>query len=211
VKLQVHIFVLGPLATNCYLLRWGKECWVVDPSLWPEELLKFLRTAGAAPGRILLTHGHGDHIAGVGALKAAYPAARLCCPAADAGMLTDPVANVSATFGLSLSSPPADELLRPGQTLEAGGLTWQVLDTSGHTPGGVSFHCAEAGVVLTGDALFDQGIGRTDIPGADEERLLANIRGNLLTLPEGTRVLPGHGAETTIGEQRTNNPFLRGV
>jgi glyoxylase-like metal-dependent hydrolase (beta-lactamase superfamily II) len=124
-------------------------------------------------------------------------------------MLGDPVANVSAMFGLSLTCPPADELLSPGQTLSEDGLAWRVLDTSGHTPGGVSYHCAEAGVVLTGDALFEGSIGRTDIPGADAERLLRNIRENLLSLPDLTRVLPGHGPETTVGRERRNNPFLR--
>jgi glyoxylase-like metal-dependent hydrolase (beta-lactamase superfamily II) len=209
VTLRIDTFVLGPLMTNCYVLRWDGQCWVVDPSLWPDDLLGFLHRTQVQPGRILLTHGHGDHIAGVADLKAAYPQARLGCPAGDAYMLGDPEANASAAFGVFLTCPPPDDLLQAGQCLQDGDLTWRILDTSGHTPGGVSFHCPDEQVVITGDALFQQGIGRTDIPGADERKLLRNIRDNLLSLPDDTRVLPGHGPQTTIGAERRGNPFLQ--
>ncbi len=89
-----------------------------------------------------------------------------------------------------------------------GPFTWQVLDAAGHSPGGVAYYCAVAEVVLVGDALFAGSIGRTDIPGASESRLLKNIRDNLMSLPDGTRVLSGHGPATTIGEERRSNPFL---
>ena len=208
--LEIHTLVLGPLETNCYVLRDVEEYWVVDPGLGPEPLLQFLRAAKASPRRILLTHGHGDHIAGVAAVKAAYPGARLCCPAGDAGLLSDPTGNLSGPFGFALTAPEADELLEPGQTLAMGQAAWGLLDTSGHTPGGMSFYCRQDGVVLTGDALFAGSIGRIDIPGASAGRLLTNIRRHLLTLPDATRVLPGHGPETTIGQERRNNPFLTG-
>lgn len=89
-----------------------------------------------------------------------------------------------------------------------GALVWRVLDTSGHTPGGVSFYCEQESVVITGDALFERSIGRTDLPGSDRDRLLSNIRRHLLGLPANTRVLPGHGPATTIGVEKLENPFL---
>jgi glyoxylase-like metal-dependent hydrolase (beta-lactamase superfamily II) len=206
---QIDTLVLGPLETNCYLLRAGTDCWVVDPA-WPGVLPGRLRRAGLAPGRILLTHAHADHTAGAAELKGAWPDCRLCCPAGDAELLQDPAGNLSALLLLPLEIPPADELLRPGQTLELGRVRWEVLDTSGHTPGGVSYYCAQAGVVLTGDALFAGGIGRTDFPGGDASRLIGNIRRRLLVLPDATKVLAGHGPASTIGVERRTNSFLTG-
>jgi len=205
---RIKTLVLGPLETNAYVLRSGDDCAVVDPGMMPEPLLEFLRAEGTPPGRILLTHGHGDHLAGVADVRAAFPAARLCCPADDAAMLPDARANLSAMFGLPATAPAPDELLRPGDVVKVGESAWLVLDTSGHTPGGVSFYCESAGAVIVGDALFAGSIGRTDFPGADEERLLRNIRRNLLSLPDETKILPGHGPATTVEAERNNNPFL---
>lgn len=217
--LKVHCLVLGDFLTNCYVLlapcarrgsddTGGEACWVVDPGLEPAPLLDHLRRSGAAPERIVLTHGHADHIAGVGAVKQAYPAAVITAPAADAGMHADALANLSLLFGLEVTAPPADQTVSPGDALGLGALTWQVLDASGHTPGGVAYYSPEAKVVLTGDSLFAGSIGRTDLPGASEVRLLANIRAHLLTLPDETRVLPGHGEPSTIAQERRSNPFL---
>jgi glyoxylase-like metal-dependent hydrolase (beta-lactamase superfamily II) len=206
--LRIDRFVTAPLETNTYLLRCEGECWVVDPGMGLEGLLAAIAKGKLACTRVLLTHGHGDHIAGLGELKQAFPGIRVCCPAADAEMLTDPQMNLSAPFGFDIAAKPPDELIQPGQTIKTAGQTWQVLDTSGHSPGGVSYYSRQAEAVLTGDALFAGGIGRTDVPGSDERRLLDNIRRHLLTLPGRTRVLPGHGPESTIGEERRSNPFL---
>lgn len=209
--LSIQTFVTAPLETNTYLLGCAQECWVVDPGMGLEGLVASCHRHGLAPTRILLTHGHGDHIAGVGELTRAFPAARLCCPAGEEELLSNPQKNLSAPFGFSIAAGPAQEVLRPGQTLNMEGLLWQLLDTSGHSPGGMSFFCPRAGVVLTGDALFAGSMGRTDIPGASEAALLANIQANLLVLPDDTRVLPGHGPATTIGQEKRGNPFLQGL
>jgi len=207
---QIDCLPLGPLETNCYILHGGgNECWLVDPGMHPQPLLEYLYERGLSPSRILLTHGHGDHIAGIAEVKQAYPQAVLCCPAGDEMMLADAQANMSAPFGLAVTAPPAEMLLKPTQLLQLNESAWQVLDTSGHTPGGVSFYCETAKAVLTGDALFAGSIGRTDIPGANLGRLVKNIRLHLLSLPEETRLLPGHGPESTIGTERRTNPFLR--
>ena len=181
--MELHQFILGDFQTNAFVLIDGDECWLVDPGFEPDELIDFIRGRDLTPTRILLTHGHADHIAGVNALLAAWPGTPVCCPAADAEMLTDAWANLSATLGMPITCPPASELLSPGAVLQMNELSWQVLDTSGHTAGGVSFYCPQAGTAITGDALFAGGIGRTDFPGGDFDRLADNIRCNLYSLP----------------------------
>jgi glyoxylase-like metal-dependent hydrolase (beta-lactamase superfamily II) len=141
-------------------------------------------------------------------VKKNWPDAAITISKDDEHMLSDTTANMSAPFGFSITAPQADETIEAGDELKLGPMVWRVLDTSGHTPGGVSFYCTEARVVITGDALFAESVGRTDIPGASEERQLKNIRENLLTLPDDVRVLPGHGPVSTIGHERQYNPFL---
>jgi hydroxyacylglutathione hydrolase len=208
-NVEVRTFLTGPMQTNTYVVREGSDAWIVDPGGPPDELVAFIRRQELTPTAIVLTHGHGDHIAGVADTQAALGDLSLLCPADDAFMLLDAAANLSAPFGFSVIAPPADQLILPGETLSLGQSLWTVLDTSGHTAGGVSYYCAEAGIVLVGDALFATSIGRTDFPGGNSERLISNIRRNLLSLPEETRVLPGHGPETSIGTETTQNPFLQ--
>jgi len=208
--MELHTFILGVLQTNAYVLIEGDECWVVDPGLEAGELVEFLRGRGLAPSRILLTHGHADHIGGIDELREAFADAKVTCPAADVVMLTDAEANMSAPFGFPVSFNPADATIDPGDELALGSLTWRVLDTAGHTPGGVSFYCPDEGIVLTGDALFAGSIGRCDIPNASSRQLLDNIRKNLYTLPPETKVLPGHGPATSIAAEKQSNPFVKG-
>jgi glyoxylase-like metal-dependent hydrolase (beta-lactamase superfamily II) len=208
-SIEIRTFRLGPLETNAYLLVSGPDCWVVDPGWGPGPLLEAIADADRSLVQIWLTHGHGDHIGGVGAVRQAYPHTKILCPADDAAMLPDPALNMSLVLGVRITSPAADVRIRPGQEIAIGQSEWRVLDTSGHTPGGVSFYCEQAQVVLTGDALFRGSIGRTDIPNGDPDRLANNIRQHLYCLPPETRVLPGHGPETTIGQEMETNPFVR--
>jgi len=205
--ISIETFITGPLETNTYVIRCAGVCAVVDPAMGKAERIP-LDEGG--PAMILLTHGHGDHIAGVKALKEEFGDARLICPAGDAKMLPNPLRNLSIPFGTFIRCPRADQLVQPGETIAIGDTQWLVLDTSGHTRGGVSYYCAQAGVAIVGDAIFSGSVGRTDIPGGSHARLIENVRANLMSLPDETRVLPGHGPETTIGQERWTNPFLAG-
>ena len=214
--LHIRSFVDPNFAENAYVVSTARDDgsrvgWVIDPSFPPavDNLLEYAAAEKIAIEKILLTHGHGDHIAGVDAVYQAHPSAQVGIAPADKPMLTDARLNLSAMFGLNLTvRAPADLALTPETTLTLGPLSWRVLDTSGHSPGGISVYCAAAGVVFTGDALFPGNIGRTDFPGSSEPQLLANIRHHLLILPDETKVYAGHGPPTTIGIERKSNPFL---
>ena len=208
---HIDCLPLGIMQTNTYIVHPTEEAvaWVIDPGMGDmAPVLEAVARERLTVERILLTHGHGDHIAGVAALARAWPDATITAPAADAHMLCDAQANLSAPFGMALTAPPADELIEPGRTLSLGATTWEVLDTSGHSPGGRSLHCPDASVVFTGDALFSGSIGRTDFPGSDSRRLIDNIRRHLLTLPADTAVYSGHGPATTIRIEQKSNPYL---
>jgi len=215
-NLTVDTFVLGPLENNVYVLRGddtagagGRPCIVIDPGLGIGPLVRALRQNGLAVRRVLLTHGHADHIAGCDVIRREWPGATVAVHADDAAMLGDAELNVSALYGMPFTIAPAEEVLAAGQALEFDGEKICVLATPGHTPGGVSFHVPSIGVVFTGDALFAGSIGRTDTRFGDTDQLLSAIRDHLYTLPDNTRVLPGHGDETTIGWEKRHNPYVR--
>lgn len=209
--LDLQVLPLGPLQTNCYVAAPAgeKTCWVFDPSDGVEALVHALQSGGMTVERIAITHCHGDHIGGVRLLKEAFPQAVLTAPAGEEDMLVDAEKNLSGPFGMPMTSPPADVLVRSGEALSMGAdLEWRILDSAGHTPASVSYYCPAAGLVIVGDALFAGSVGRCDIPGADFGRLIENIRQNLLTLPDVTKVYPGHGPATTIDAERKSNPYL---
>ncbi|MBN1488879.1 MAG: MBL fold metallo-hydrolase [Phycisphaerae bacterium] len=185
--------------------------WVIDPSFEPQarQIRAHVADQGKVVEAVILTHGHVDHIAGVDVVLAGLPEARLWIAAEDAEMLGDPQANLSAPFGMAVcvEARPTD-LLDAGTVLTLGPTQWVALDTSGHSPGGRSLYCAEAGIVFTGDALFAGSIGRTDFPGSEHSRLIENIRTELLSLPGDTQVLSGHGPATTVQKERMSNPFV---
>lgn len=203
-------FALGPFATNCYLLHLpqGGEGWIVDVSFDPGEMIERARTLELNITRILITHAHGDHIAGLSEARDAFPGARVAIHEKEGSWLADPVLNLSAGFGHPVTSAPAHDILRGGEKLRLGGSEWEAIHTPGHSPGMLAFYSEALRGAIVGDTLFAGSIGRYDYPTSNERDLAASLR-RLLALPEETRVLPGHGPPTTIGREKKSNPFLR--
>jgi hydroxyacylglutathione hydrolase len=213
--IQVACLIDPFFQENAYVLfeRTDGPCWIVDPSFDPQprQIREVVIANGLAPAAILVTHCHGDHIAGIDAVRDLWPDIQLYVPAKEEDWLVDPRKNLSASFGTALRiATPIDRGLQPGDSLQIDTLPWQVLDAGGHSPGGLAFYCPAGKVLITGDALFAGSIGRIDFPGSDPQRLLDNIRNNLLSLPGDVTVYAGHGPATTVAEERATNPFLQG-
>lgn len=209
VAFKVETFTLGPLQTNAYLLSVmdgeQERSVVIDPGMNPKRLLD--RIAGTKVEAILLTHAHFDHMGGVEELRKLAN-----CPVyihdLEADWLTDPRKNGSMRWQdvtPPLSTDPAEYALAEGQSLELIGHTFRVMHTPGHSPGSVSFICGQH--LFSGDVLFRQSVGRTDLPGGRERDLYDSIRLKLYKLPDDTVVYPGHGGRTTIGFEKANNPY----
>jgi len=209
--MDVRVLVVGSFGANCYLVMSGegREALLIDPGADAPRIVGLIQAEGARVKYIVNTHGHVDHIGANAAVKQAT-GAELLIGEEDAGRLTNPAASLSLLS--PEPAPPArpDRTLAEGDEVACGELTFKVLHTPGHTPGGICLYSEEQGVVFTGDTLFQAGIGRTDFPGGSYETLLQSIREKLFTLPDDTQVLPGHGPASTIGDERAGNPFVRG-
>lgn len=215
-------FPTGSFQANCYLIASGagEACVIVDPGQDAEEpILAALREHRLSPVAVLLTHGHFDHVFAVTPVCDGNDIPAWIHPE-DREMLTDPLKGISpqgaAFFGgrLEMREPADVRELADGTVLDLAGLAVTVDHTPGHTRGSVTFRneLEEGGRVLfAGDTLFAGSIGRTDLPGGDQETMMKTLRTKLLTLPDDTVVLPGHGPSTTIGRERAGNPFLVGL
>jgi hydroxyacylglutathione hydrolase len=204
--LRIHTLVVGKLQTNCYIIQSQAEAIIVDPGGEPERIMRFIMDIKAAPSHIVATHTHFDHVLGVEGVRKGTKAPFLIHPD-DLPMLRSMQSRVRQFMGFEVPPPPkVDSYLRDGEVLKVGKETIRVLLTPGHSPGSISL--AGDGYVLTGDALFNQSIGRTDLPGGDLQTLLHSIRDRLFKLNDETIVYPGHGPETTIGDEKLANPFV---
>ena len=174
-----------------------------------DELVSHLVDTDTSCQQILLTHGHADHIAGIVELKQRFGEISVAIGTDDAFMLTDAMGNLSGMMGMNLVVDAPQRKLVHGDTVTFGTITFGVLHTPGHTPGGICLYCADQGLVFSGDTLFASGVGRSDFPGGSHATLIDSIRQQLLTLPDSTVVYPGHGPKTTIGQEKKANPFLR--
>jgi len=210
--MRIKAYELGPLGTNCYLV-WdeeSKEAMLIDPAEYEGFVQNQIEENGLDLKYVVLTHGHYDHIGGVGSFRGSNPGTLLAASEKDEAQFRD----VPDMRGVR-----PDICLKEGDSVDLGALSFKVLETPGHTEGGLCFYIPEcddsligrhfSGTVFSGDTLFQRSIGRTDLGGGDFDVLLGSIRGKLFALPDDTLVLPGHMDATVIGDEKKYNPFVR--
>jgi len=210
--MKIKKLLVGPLQANCYVV-WDKDggrAAIIDPGGDPEEIISVVDDEKLKPVVLINTHGHIDHIAANRAIKERYDIP-LLIHREDSASLTDPGLNLSAMGFGQLDSPPSDRELQDGDEIPVGEIMLKVISTPGHTPGGICLLISRSDqpdVIITGDTLFAGGVGQTDFPGGSWDLLMESIRNRLLSFPDETIILPGHGPHSTIGEERKSNPFL---
>lgn len=203
--------VVGPFQENCYIVgdEESNAGAVVDPGDEAPRIALLVEKTGLEIGSIILTHAHIDHVGAVAGLVEEYG-----CPVllhAEAEPMLQQVPTQAMMMGVKFGRvPTVDRYIEEDEVLEVGGLRLRSLYTPGHAPGHLSFYEESEGVVISGDALFAGSVGRVDLPGGSMDLLLESINQRILPLPDETRVCPGHGPETTVGQEKTYNPFLQG-
>lgn len=207
----VETLAVGPLACNCVILGCPetRKALVVDPGGDVDRIAALLDRHGLTPVAVLHTHAHFDHLLGSGEMQERYGTELLLH--ADDLPLYEQVPMQGQVFGFRLPAPPPiDRQISDGEHVAFGKAQGEVIHTPGHSPGSICLHVGGQRLLLTGDTLFAGGIGRTDLWGGSHDALMRSIRERLLPLDPETRVIPGHGPETTLGEEALHNPFLTG-
>lgn len=210
--LNISYFHFNPFCENTWV-AWNdaKDAIVVDPGYTPgresEAFHAFIEEHGLHLEAVLLTHGHGDHVAGAADCCSHYGVSAYLSPE-DRDMLSE-FAALSARMGvdgIDCTFPTID--IHDGDKFQLIGTEWTVIGTPGHTPGGVCYHSEAEGIIFTGDTLFKESIGRSDLPGGDYDKLIVSIMDKVMGIDGSTDILPGHGPVSNISEERTHNPFL---
>ncbi|MEX0593727.1 MAG: MBL fold metallo-hydrolase [Balneolaceae bacterium] len=209
--MQVESFTVGPFAENSYLLLDGEEALIVDPGFSNQReleiFLNYLKRSGARPIAILLTHAHVDHVLGLSGILR-HDDLPVWLSDRDRWLWKN-AEEQAALFGIQMAGFHADpEPLPEGKGFQLGSFTMDVIDTPGHSPDHVSLYFPDEGVLVSGDALFRESIGRTDLYKGRSDELVQSIREKLYPLPDETVVWPGHGPSTTIGHEKSHNPFV---
>jgi hydroxyacylglutathione hydrolase len=208
--MEIVTLVLGPVETNTYIVAdpTSREAVVIDPAWEGEQIVRRASQRGWTIRQLWLTHAHFDHLAGAaGIVKQIEPAPPVALHPLDFPLWR--ASGGAAMFGLQVDAGPRPSIkLEPHQLLSIGSLSFEVRHVPGHTPGHVLFYSVTEKVVFCGDAIFAGSIGRTDLPGGDYHLLLESIQTQVLSLPDETRLLSGHGPETTVGKEKRSNPFL---
>ena len=198
---------VGGMQVNCYVLACaeGAKAVIIDPGDQAHRIKAVLEKHRLTPGIVINTHGHFDHIA-----KDDEFGVEVYVHKDDRPMLEDPARNLSASFSIPCKVSSCIKTLEDGDLVKFDCIELEVMHLPGHSPGGIALlmKSPETGIVFTGDTLFCRGVGRCDLPGGNEDSLGISIRDKLFTLPENTKVYPGHGPGTTIGEEKRANPFI---
>ncbi|RJX27738.1 MAG: MBL fold metallo-hydrolase [Dethiobacter sp.] len=197
---------VGPFISNCYLVACPetREAVIIDPGAEGKFIIKRVRELGLKVKYIINTHAHIDHVGANGDVKDAFNVPILV-HSADLPLYRSPQASTALFMGQGQTALP-DQTLQEGDVLEVGTLKIKVLETPGHTPGGITLDIN--GVLFSGDTLFAGSIGRTDFPGGSYRQIIKSIKDKILIYPDDTEVFPGHGPPTTVGDERRYNPFL---
>lgn len=213
---HIQTFVLGGFFTNCFLITVpdhpdpdkARECWIVDCGFEPEPMFDHIEKNGLKPTAVLLTHGHTDHIAGIDAVRDRFGEIPVYMHEAEKGFCSDPTLNMSAMMGMNVSCGEPDRWLKGGEELDFNGTTWRVIHTPGHSPGGVLYVHDDSAQAIVGDTLFAGSIGRVDFPTSSVDQMRHSLHNVIMSLPDEITVNSGHGPPTTIGRERTTNPYV---
>ncbi len=209
--MKLEMLTVGPFEENCYLYWDEKNSKgvIIDPGAEAARIIDTVTRAKFEPTAILLTHGHGDHIGALAEIKAHWNLP-VYIGQGEEGYLADPHLNGSADFGFPIMAPKPDFLVADENLYRFESIELRVLATPGHTAAGVCYLDESEGVLFCGDTLFQGSIGRTDLQGGSFEKLIDSIQKKILTLPDDIVCFSGHGPATTVGAERTGNPFLTG-
>lgn len=202
---KIHVGIMG---VNCYITGDKGEVFVIDPGGSADEICSVLKKHGLNAKYIILTHCHFDHILAANEVKKQTGAQIVVC-SKEAENLADSSVNMTSRFTRTPISLSADRLVSENDTLISGAFVFRVIETPGHTSGGMCLYCENERLLFSGDTLFCGSVGRSDFPTGDQNTLLHSIQTKLLTLPDNVRVYPGHEDDTTIGFEKANNPYLR--
>lgn len=205
--MEITVLTVGPVYTNCYIVNkeGSASCLVVDPGDEGEKIASYIKKKNLSCEGILLTHGHFDHITGVSELVSLVGGKVYACEK-ERELLMDPQLNASALTGREVALEP-EIFLRDGQHFEAAGLSFRVIHTPGHTKGGCCYYSEEEKILFSGDTIFMESIGRTDLPTGNGRELLDSVRNKVLALPDDVKIYPGHGPETNVAYEAANNPY----
>ena len=211
--IKVYVAVLGPVGTNCYILinEESGEAAIVDAADNADRLLDAVEKKGAKLTKLLLTHAHWDHIGAVNDMIDMTSELPVYIGVNDVPLMENPSQNCSSWLADHPDTVSRDKVitLNDGDELEVLGENVKVIEVPGHTAGGVCYYFIDSGILFCGDTVFQGSIGRSDLPSGDEATLISSIKEKLLILPDDTKVYPGHGMGTTIGEEKRSNYYLQ--
>ena len=206
--MKIEKYVLGSLGTNCYLIinEETKEIAIVDPATGPDYLFSHIKTKGYIPTKILLTHGHFDHVMGINNWVKEYDIP-VFLHENEAEILASPELNLSAVFGASYAYNDV-KCLKDDEIIDVAGYAFRVIHTPGHTSGGCCYYCEEERVLISGDTLFCGSVGRSDFPTGSMGTRFRSSKEKLFVLPDDVKVYPGHNETTSIADEKRYNPFV---